>query len=435
MPKHMTLSERIFIEKSVSQGMPFSEIGRKLNRAATTISREVKNRRAFTERWTGKTDNDCIYYPMCVIQNLCSKKCNCYYSRCKLCDEKDCRELCERYTSKHCAKLDKAPFVCNNCPQERTCKRSHAYYTAHRANAAYEKELSDCRKGIRLSPDKLEEIGDLILPLVEKGQSINHIIYSHSEEIGVSERTIYNYVSSGVFKVKNYDLPKKVVYRQRVHKNVLTHMEYNYRRGRTIEDFNAFLDANPGISVVEMDTVKSARGCKKCLLTMIFRKHNFMLIFLMKDGKESSVIEIFDMLTEGLGLTAFRSIFPVILTDNGVEFKAPEYLEFSSGNCRRTSIFYCDPQASWQKPHVEKNHVLIRRIIPKGTSFKHLNINDVVLLTNHINSVPREIFNNKTPFELITDENEKKLLELLGLSPVAPDDVILKPALLKLKSR
>ena len=157
--------------------------------------------------------------------------------------------------------------------------------------------------------------------------------------------------------------------------------------------------------------------------------------FLMKDGKESSVIEIFDMLTEGLGLTAFRSIFPVILTDNGVEFKAPEYLEFSSGNCRRTSIFYCDPQASWQKPHVEKNHVLIRRIIPKGTSFKHLNINDVVLLTNHINSVPREIFNNKTPFELITDENEKKLLELLGLSPVAPDDVILKPALLKLKSR
>lgn len=61
---------------------------------------------------------------------------------------------------------------------------------------------------------------------------------------------------------------------------------------------------NAGVSVVEMDTVKSARGCKKMLLTMIFRNSNFMLVFLMKDGTQESVLAVFDYLTEKLGLEA-----------------------------------------------------------------------------------------------------------------------------------
>ena len=35
--------------------------------------------------------------------------------------------------------------------------------------------------------------------------------------------------------------------------------------------------------------------------------------------------------------------------------------------------------------------------------------------------------------DLFVGENEKKLLELLDLSPIAPDEVYLKPALLKTK--
>ena len=89
--------------------------------------------------------------------------------------------------------------------------------------------------------------------------------------------------------------------------------------------------------------------------------------------------------------------------------------------------------ASWQKPHVEKNHVLLRRIIPKGTSFKELTKAQVTLATNHVNSVARELFDNKTPFEIFIGENEKKLLDILDLAPIPPDEVCLKPALLKRK--
>ena len=430
MAKHLSLSERAFIERALVHEKSFADIAKSLNRSATTISREVRNHRVFVSRWRDDK-NDCLAYNTCLRRNLCSTET--IYScidRCKFCREYDCRTLCPP----HCPKLEKPPYVCTGCEKQKICKRNHAYYTAHRADAAYKKELRDARIGIRTDPERLLEIGELLSPLIAKGQSLNHILATHKDEIGLSEKTIYNYIDANAFSVKNIDLPKKVAYRQRKQKPVLTKLEYKCRRGRTIEDFNHYLEAHPGISVVEMDTVKSARGCKKTLLTFVFRNTNFMLVFLMKDGTQASVLAVLDFLSDRLGLDTFRALFPVILTDNGVEFKDPDDMEHTPNNCQRTRIFYCDPQASWQKPHVEKNHVLLRRIIPKGTSFKNLTKAQVTLAANHVNSVARELFDNKTPFEIFVGENEKKLLDLLDLAPIAPDEVCLKPALLKRNS-
>lgn len=86
------------------------------------------------------------------------------------------------------------------------------------------------------------------------------------------------------------------------------------------------MEANPDLPVVEMDTVKGGRNKGKVFLTMIFRRTSFMLIFLMNDGTQDSVIQIFDSLTEILGVSLFKRLFPVILTDNGVEFKILKHL-------------------------------------------------------------------------------------------------------------
>ena len=275
------------------------------------------------------------------------------------------------------------------------------------------------------------ELNDLIAPLIAKGQSINHIFSTHGDQIGLSERTIYNYIDARAFDIRNIDLPRKVKYRQRHPQKILTKLEYKCRKGRTINDFNSYLEANPHLPVIEMDTVKGARGSKQVLLTFIFRETSFMLVFLLKDGTQESVTSVFDNLTALVGLDTFRKLFPVILTDNGVEFKGPHKLEFTENGARRTRIFYCDPQASWQKPHVENNHTLIRRILPKGTSFQFLTPEDIHLMTCHINSVARELFANNTPFSMMKEEKYKKLLEALALSPIPPDEVCLRPALLK----
>ena len=34
----------------------------------------------------------------------------------------------------------------------------------------------------------------------------------------------------------------------------------------------------------------------------------------------------------------------------------------------RTAIYYCNPNSSWQKGMIEKNHEYIRYVIPKGQS-------------------------------------------------------------------
>lgn len=101
---------------------------------------------------------------------------------------------------------------------------------------------------------------------------------------------------------------------------------------------------------------------------MIFRKSSFMLIFLMNDGTQDSVIQVFDTLSNSLGTALFKRLFGVILTDNGIEFKNPNDVEHTRPELIRIYVFFYAPQASWQKPHVENNHRLIRRIIPKGTS-------------------------------------------------------------------
>jgi IS30 family transposase len=283
-----------------------------------------------------------------------------------------------------------------------------------------------------MSPEELSELGELIQPLIRRGQSLNHICTTLGDRIKVSEKTLYNYIDSCAFEFRNIDLPKKVKYKHRREKKVLTKFEYRYRQGRTYEDFKAFIEANPGISVTELDTVKGKRsGGGKVLLTMIINGTAFMPIFIMPNCTQESVLAVFDHLTELLGLETFRKLFPVFLTDNGVEFKDPESLEYTANGCPRTKIFYCDPQASWQKPHVEKNHTLLRRIIPKSTDLNTLKSEQVHLAVRHVNSYYREEYGNKTPFEMMTSKEQKKLLSSLELSPIPPAEVLLKPKLLK----
>lgn len=434
MPKQLSLPERIIIERMILQDYSFATIGRNLDRSASTIAREVLHYRCFTSRIPLPGENDCIFRTSCQKNTLCPEVGvqGCYGSRCKHClDGIICTTICDLYDSFQCDLLDKPPYVCSNCKMQKSCKKNKAYYTAHRANAAHHKSIIDAHSGVRKTPSELREIAELIEPLIAKGQSLNHICTTHAEELGISERTLYNYIDKNVFKVRNIDLPKKVVYRQRRPKKILTKLEYQYRQGRTIEDFNSFTEANPNLSIVEMDTVKGGREKGKAFLTIILRRTSFMLIFLMNDSTQDSVIQIFDALNELLGIALFKRLFGVILTDNGVEFKNPNALEHTRTGLIRTHVFFCDPQASWQKPHVENNHRLIRRIIPKGTSFNKLTVGDVSLICCHINSVLREQLNDKSPFELMDSADEKKLLSALNLSPIPPDEVILNPKLIK----
>ena len=278
MAKQLSLPERIIIERMIHQDYSFASIGRNLDRSASTIAREVLHYRCFSDRIPFPGENDCIHRPGCQKNTLCPEMGvhGCYASRCKRCpDGIICTSICDNYESFQCDLLGKPPYVCSNCKMHKGCKKNKAYYTAHRANAAHQKAIKDAHYGVRKTPAELRKIADIIEPLIAKGQSLNHICATHAHELGISERTLYNYIDQNVFKVRNIDLPKKIVYRQRRPKRVLTKLEYQYRQGRTITDFTSYIDANPDLSIVEMDTVRGSREKGKVLLTMIFRKTSF----------------------------------------------------------------------------------------------------------------------------------------------------------------
>ena len=144
------------------------------------------------------------------------------------------------------------------------------------------------------------------------------------------------------------------------------------------------------------------------------------------------VIEIINLLDKVLGTKTFSHLFPVILTDNGSEFSNPKEIEKrSTVPCNRTKIFYCDPSAPYQKGACEVNHELIRRILPKGSSFDELTQQDIFLIMNHINSYKRNKLNNRSPYETFSFYYGEDVLKKLGCSPVAAENIILKPKLLK----
>jgi IS30 family transposase len=276
----------------------------------------------------------------------------------------------------------------------------------------------------------MKELDELISPLIHKGQSIAHIYSNHVEEIKCSRRTLYTYIDKSIFSARNIDLRRRVKYKPRKKATRSSIISRAFRIGRTYDDFQKMMKEKPSTSVVEMDTVEGIKG-GKVLLTMMFRNCSLMLIFLLNSKTQEEVKRVFDELIALLGLEVFRSLFPVILTDNGIEFQSPLSLERTVNEEIRTRIYYCNPHSSWQKGMIEKNHEYIRFVIPKGKSFDKYIQEDFTMLVNHINSEARDSLNGCTPYQLSLLLLNNQLHANLELQRIEPDEVTLSPDLLK----
>ena len=311
-----------------------------------------------------------------------------------------------------------------------SCTLEKRIYSAALAQKEYEAVRSESRQGIQLTEEEALRLNSLISPLLIKGQSLHHICIGHADEIMVDERSLYNYVTSGIFTAKNLDMPRVVRMGKRKKKKDRFKVDKKCRIGRTYKDFLAFMEKNPGLPIVEMDSVEGKKG-GRILLTLHFTVPQFMLAFIRDTNTSQSVIDIFNRLYLDLRPESFRRLFQVLLGDNGSEFSNPSAIETDpQGGCR-ARVFYCDPQASYQKGAAENNHTLIRRIIPKGTSLDHFTQEDITLMMNHINSYGRANLGDKTPYEVFASLYGEDVLRKMGADLIPPDKVTLRPSLLR----
>ena len=424
------LSERTAIEAGIYRRASFAEIAKQIGTTPRAVSEEIRRNRTISAapRFNGK---DCRFASECTRQCVCGDVlCR---RECVYCRKLDCTTICAAYAPPSCKHIENPPYVCNVCHLRRGCTCDRAYYNATQAHAVAMRRYSEARSKPHTHGSELQSLDKLVTPLIKKGQPLTHIYAAHKEQIPVSERTLYRYIDAGMLGVGNLDLRRKVSYRQRrkYKKVVETITNKKFRENRTYDDFLAYIAKHPDTNYVEMDTVLGKQGKGTRMLTMLFVQQNLMLIFLMRDGKANSVVEHFDWLTSALGLKTFRKLFPAILTDNGSEFKYTLEMERTIDGDPRTKIFYCDPQASWQKPHIEKNHEYIRYVIPKGKSLDPYTQEDFTLLANHINNTKRFQYNGKAPIELATSEEFRELLQVTGIKQIPADDVVLTKRLFR----
>lgn len=386
--KHMTLDDRIEIQECLNKRITFKKIGERIGKDPTTVSKEVKlHGQSYTNSFT-KTD--------------------------------EC-----------CPKLLKAPFVCNGCPKRNhsNCQFPRRSYQAKTAQKEYEDVLVESREGIPLTKEEFYRNEQVISSAVQSGQNIYHAI--HANNLPVSKTTVYRHIECGYYTISKIDLPRAAKFKPRKE----TKGEYvpkGVKVGRSFEDFLLYLEENPSTNYVEMDTVIGRIG-GKLIMTFQFVNVDFMFAILLDNKTASQAAQKISELKERLQYISLRfgEAFPVLLTDNGGEFSNVSAFENDLNGEVETQMFFCDPNAPYQKPHVENNHTLFRGIVETGTSFDDWTQEYVNLIFSHINAVKRKQFNGKSAYDMFAFTYSENLAKALGISCVAPNDVIQTSKLLK----
>ena len=383
--KHLTLSDRNDIQLGLERGETFKAIGQSILKDPTTVSKEVKRNRQV---------------------------------RVSTCDNLPC------------SLLDKAPFVCNGCPKRRqNCGYQKIFYLAKQAQKQYEETLVEAREGTPLNSQTFWDMDKIISKGVKKGQHIYHILKTHN--LDVSSSTVYRHIRKGYLSIAPIDLARAVKFKERRNSN-LPSIPKEAKKGRSYEDFQNYLALNQLNSWLEMDTVMGRMG-GKVLLTFNLSFCNFIFARLLENKTALEVIKNLYNIKNTLHEADkdFFQLFPVILTDNGGEFARVDDIEMDVRG--ESKLFFCDPNRSDQKGRIEKNHTMIRDILPKGTSFDNLTQEDINLVCSHVNNVKRAALNGKSAYEIFAFTYGEEIPKLLGISKIPAEDVCQSSKLLQHK--
>ena len=232
-------------------------------------------------------------------------------------------------------------------------------------------------------------------------------------------------LSKAPYVCNGCDLLNSCTLEKRFYKALSAQKEYELVRSESRSGFNLCED-----ELKQLDSVEGIKG-GSVLLTIHFVLPKLQLAFLRDANDSKSVTDIFDALYKLLGFENFTKILPICLADNGTEFSDHFGIEADSDGVIRSRLFYCDPSSPSQKGACENNHEFIRRIIPKSTDLGQHTQSQIDIMMDHINSYGRPELGDKSPYEMFEFYYGKEILDLLGVHKIVPNEIILKPELLK----
>ena len=407
---HLTLDERKIIQTGIENRSTKAAIAITLAKDETTIAKEIKKHRKLSPR------NVALYPSVCKFRKECG----------------GCKHKCDKFEEIKCKFRDRSPGACNKCSNLSKCHLDKYFYYANKADEEYRYDLVDSRQGINMTTSERTELANILVPLINQGQSIYQIKSAHPE-IKQSEKCLYNYIDEGVFRNEgliNLSLKEKVKRKDFKNKYKKRKEPSNYD-GHKFKDYEKFKLDNPFVKTTEMDTVLNSNS-GPYIQTFYFEDTSLMIGKLKYEKTSEAMANSLNDFQLILTPDEFSKLFGLLLTDRGSEFEIIDLfiMNPNTGDIR-LNIFYCDSMCSYQKAHVENNHNFIRDIIPNNVDISNITQEDINLMFDHINSTPRESLNGKTPYEMFEFIYGKDLLQKLGVNKIDRDKVILKPYLLK----
>lgn len=415
---HLTVQERIIIEKGIENGSTKAAIALTIGKDKSTVGKEIKKHSELVHKSSYKIN--------------CANMKNCSHNH--VCDN------CADFKPFTCNRRDRSPGACNGCSKYTYCRYDKYRYKADFSHKKYREDLVDSRTGINMSYEECKAMADIIVPLIKAGHSPYHIVTNHPE-LNISEKTLYNYIENGIFREFGLlDIDLRIKTKRKITKKASNKYkkreDKKYLNGRTYDDFINYTAENKNLSVVEMDTVYNNGSTGPFMQTFKFLDYSFMFIVYQEEKTAKSMVEGVDLLEKILGEDLFSEEVAIIKTDRGSEFCDAEGFEKEENESRRTRIFYCDPMASGQKGSLENNHKEIRYICPKENDLKDLGLNSqekANLIVSHINSQSKEHLKGKSPLEVMEFMNPALYQKFkdFGIERINKDNIVLKPYLLK----
>ena len=415
---HLTVQERIIIEKGIENGSTKAAIALTIGKDKSTVGKEIKKHRELVHKSSYKIN--------------CANMKNCSHNH--VCDN------CADFKPFTCNRRDRSPGACSGCSKYTHCRYDKYRYKADFSHKKYREDLVDSRTGINMSYEECKAMADIIVPLIKAGHSPYHIVTNHPE-LNISEKTLYNYIENGIFREFGLlDIDLRIKTKRKITKKASNKYkkreDKKYLNGRTYDDFINYTAENKNLSVVEMDTVYNNGSTCPFMQTFKFLDYSFMFIVYQEEKTAKSMVEGVDLLEKILGEDLFSEEVAIIKTDRGSEFCDAEGFEKEENESRRTRIFYCDPMASGQKGSLENNHKEIRYICPKENDLKDLGLNSqekANLIVSHINSQSKEHLKGKSPLEVMEFMNPALYQKFkdFGIERINKDNIVLKPYLLK----
>jgi transposase, IS30 family len=258
-------------------------------------------------------------------------------------------------------------------------------YHPWRACIQYILRRRKCRRRYRLTID--ENLNKWVTEGLSKcwpPETIAAVWNLDLEHTTVSHSTIYAALYQK--RLSGYN-PKTHLRRRGRRRN--SHNSATIKPEHSIHDRPKIVDERGRIGDWEGDTIYGSPG-KGLLVTCVDRKSRYLSAALLASREKT---ETANTMIEALNSFQVESI----TLDNGSEFADFRRVESEL----KTTVYFADPHAPWQRPTNEYTNGMLRYFFPKGTDFLKVSAQEVKDVLSLINNRPRKCLGWLSPEEIM----------------------------------